>query len=82
MLSTGVFNYSNQTSYTGQKYVPLSADDINSETSQDTADGVQLTVWWNGQDHSNGYIIVMGDSCVTQGRDPGPCFIVQNTVRL
>ena len=77
-----MFNYCNQPSYTGQKYVPLSADDINSETSQDAADGVQLTVWWKEQDHSNGYIVVTGDNCTTQGRDPGPCFVVQNTVCL
>ena len=66
--------------YTGQKYAPLMANDIDSDISQDI-DGTRLTVQWTGQDHSNGYIVAVGDdSCTIQGRDPGPCLIVQNTV--
>ena len=51
------------------------SDDIDSEVSQD-ADGTQLTVWWRMQDNSSGYIVVMGDSCVTQGQ----CLIAKNIV--
>ena len=51
------------------------ANDIESEISQD-ADSTQLTVWWRGQDDSNGYIVVMGDNCTTQGQ----CLIAKNTV--
>ena len=64
--------------YTAQKYAPLMADGIASEISQDP-NGTRLTVWWTGQNHSDGYIVVVGDdSCTTQG----PCSIIKNTVSL
>ena len=63
--------------HTAQKYVPLPAEYIESEISR-CVDGTWLTVQWTGQDHSDGYIVVVGDSCTAQR----PCSIVKNTVCL
>ena len=64
-------------SHTAQKYVPIPAEYIESEISQ-CIDGTWLTVEWTGQNHSDGYIVVVGDSCTAQR----PCSIVKNTVCL
>ena len=64
-------------SHTAQKYVPIPAENIESEISQ-YVNGTWLTVEWTGQDHSDGYIVVVGNSCTAQR----PCSIVKNTVCL
>ena len=68
--------------FTEQKYVPLRSSDITNEIGQSTAGTHQLTISWNEQDNSNGYIVAIGDErCTTMNRNP-PCKFVKNHVSL
>ena len=72
----------NQDGSGDQMYVPLMADDKDNElTVNQDGSGTQLTIRWTKQNHSNGYIVAVGDdSCAIPERDPRPCLLVQNTV--
>ena len=59
-----------------QMYTPLLAEHIKSHV-----DGTLVTVQWREQDHSDGYIVAVGDDkgqCTSQR----PCLIIKNTVCL
>ena len=63
-----------------QRYTPLLAEHIESDSSEHV-DGTLVTVQWREQDHSDGYIVAVGDykgQCTSQR----PCLIIKNTVCL
>ena len=60
----------------------MSGSDIINEVGQDADGRHQLTISWNEQNNSDGYIIAIGDdSCATKNRNP-PCTFVKNNVSL
>ena len=68
--------------FTGQKYAPLHGSDIINEMDQGAYGTHQLTISWNEQDNSDGYIIAIGeDKCTMRNRNP-PCKFVKNDVSL
>ena len=64
-----------------QRYTPLSAEHIKSDSSEYCVDGTLVTIQWKQQNHSDGYIVAVGDDqgqCTSQR----PCLIIKNTVCL